>query len=128
MPCVADCEQCERMRRTREYIEAHRARRGELQRHAREVLARILDDTNRKSLEKDNRVHVTGSHGGRYVVTVGYSGNVYRLDAQGKYGESLCAHPEMVLNGALELPVEVAMATQILALQTDEPGFLAVAN
>lgn len=128
MPCGPDCEECARIQTAREKIEEYRAARVVLRDNARRVLVAILDDENRRRLQNEERVIVTGSHGGRYVVTMGYSGNVWRIGPKGGLSISFCAHPPMTVNGAVEVPVEVAMIGQILALQADEPGFLRVAN
>ncbi|MFI0481716.1 hypothetical protein [Actinomadura sp. 9N215] len=116
------------MQRDRASIEERAEKRKMLAEKARRILLDLLDDENRQRLKQHNRVEITGSNGGRFLVAVGYSGNVYRLDARGGILQSYCAHPYMMLRDATELPYEVAMISQILAIRADETGFLRVAN
>lgn len=128
MPCSPDCEECRRLDALRKDVAGRAERRGKLAEKARAALIEILSEENQRRLSREQRVIITGSHGGRYSVAIGYSGNIYRLNDRGEVDVSFCAHPPMMSDRWTECPYEYAMVAQILALQTDEPGFLAVAN
>ncbi|MBT2213488.1 hypothetical protein [Actinomadura sp. NEAU-AAG7] len=126
MPCGRPhCVQCAWTDQTPR-TEAQQKEAGEYREKAFHVLAAILDEDNRARLESGKHLVITGSHGGRYAVQTGYSGNVYRLDVKGQPFTSYCAHPPMIA-GTRDVPVQVAMVAQILAIQTDEIEFLRVA-
>jgi hypothetical protein len=68
---------------------------------------------------------VMGSAGGLYRIRRGTSGNVDWIDHDGSVGARLCAHPTMADGWMPDQGVAVA---QLLALTTDEAGFVRMAN
>jgi hypothetical protein len=90
---------------------------------ARALLEDWLTPAQRATLDRGH-IDVTGSAGGRYRIRTGggQAGNVDLLDARGRVLLSYCAHP-----GA-RVPHEDGFLAQLLHLETDEPGFVAVAN
>lgn len=91
---------------------------------ARETLLSLLSPEARREFEAHGRFKVRGSAGGQYIVEGhSHSMNVLRADSRLR----LCAHPRMHEEGG-DLPREDALIAQLLMLQFDEPGFLAIAN
>ncbi len=114
-----DEERWEREERIREQRERYRA----ASRRATETLRSLLTEENQRRLDAGFDLLIVGSAGGQYRVRHGYQGNIRRSD-----GRTFCAHPSMVTPEGDLLPTEDAMIAQILALVTDEPAFLRVAN
>lgn len=94
-----------------------------------EAVARALDLFNsRLSLEQYRqfcdyrRFGVRGSMGGRYVVEIGKSYNVFMVDYRGNALYAYCCAPDN------NLPVYDAMLAQKLWIETDERAFMDKAN
>jgi hypothetical protein len=68
------------------------------------------------------RFEVVGSAGGRYRVERGVLGNIVALAPDGRPTHRLCVHPDE------GLPLADMLVAQTLALQSDEPGVLRLAN
>jgi hypothetical protein len=68
---------------------------------------------------------IVGSHGTLYRINTGVSGNVEWITPDGEVGGQLCAHPTMAESW---LPTPDVMLSQMLALLTDEPEFVRLAN
>jgi hypothetical protein len=112
----------ERERAARERaIATERAARQSADQKAEALLLSLLDDTTREHYQLHGVIEIIGSVGTRYRIKRGVSGNVYWLDGN-REGGSFCCHPRE------GLPIPDVMLGQMLALQTDEPGFLALAN
>jgi hypothetical protein len=109
--------------REREYEEYNRQRQQAHDR-SRELLISLLDPTQRETYEELEWFEVTGSAGNQYRIHRGNSGNIHWL-SDGEVRGRLCAHPDFS-HGYLPDP-DVALA-QMLALLTDEPGFIRLAN
>lgn len=90
---------------------------------ARALLEDWLTPAQRGTLARGH-IDVTGSAGGRYRIRTngGQAGNVDLLDARGRVLLSYCAHP------GRRVPAEDGFLAQLLHLETDEPGFVQVAN
>jgi hypothetical protein len=114
---------------------------ADAERRAVELLPRVLNPRERAHFERTGRIVITGSEGGGYeILRHGYVGNVVTLQpvlvggpftTRARTGWALCAHPMMyVMNGdACErLPHTDAYIAQILAIKTNEKGFLRTAN
>lgn len=119
-------EQEERDRRARERRE--RVQREGQEREAAETRAEtfllsFLSEEQRASYRDNQRFEVVGSVGGRYRIRQGMVGNIDWLDENGQFGGSLCCHP----SGGY-LPRADIMLAQMLALTTDEVGFVRLAN
>lgn len=111
---------------------AEARRTGEAERkaangRARALLRLLLTDEQWSAYEDRRSFVVKAQSGQSYRIKHGYAGNVYLLDDEGREVESLCAHPSMHDEGK-PLPVEDAMAAQVLTLTTDEQAFREVAN
>jgi hypothetical protein len=94
---------------------------------AREVadilLVEHLDDEQRESWETRREFSVAAPSGCRYLITGnGVQGNVYSADAPDGRSWRFCIHPD------LGFPLEDALLTQKLLIETDEDEFLRVAN
>jgi len=89
------------------------------------LLLSLLDEAQQASYRRDGCFEVIGSHGTRYRVTRGTSGNILWIASNGDVGGRLCAHPTMEEQW---LPTADVMLAQMLALTTDEREFLRVAN
>jgi len=94
------------------------------------LLLSLLSPEQRASYERDRTFMVIGSAGGIYRIRPGAMGNVDWIDPASSGREVagvLCAHPQLwTPDGTLPDP-DVALA-QMLALTTDEAGFIATAN
>jgi hypothetical protein len=90
----------------------------------------LLSPEQQASYERDQAFVVIGSAGGIYRIRPGSAGNVDWIDPANSGHEVagvLCAHPQLwTPDGSLPDP-DVALA-QMLALTTDEAGFVATAN
>lgn len=82
-----------------------------------------LSTEQRASYANDQSFEVVGSAGNRYRINRGADHNVTYFSTNGRYSE-LCAVPQDVHL----LPYPLVALAQMLALVTDEPGFLQVAN
>lgn len=119
----------ERARRSREMAEARREAEQATRRRAEEVKERsltllrsILTPEQLEEFERRHRFTVVGSSGRRYrIKCAGQQGNVEWLNSVGNVGGAVCAHPSYVPDGD-------AWIAQKLALETDDEGFLRVAN
>lgn len=95
---------------------------------SRSLLESMLTPYQRHELERHQRFHVTGSRGRRYCIRAeGQAGNVDLVDDQQRKMASLCAHPGYT-EDRTRYPNPDAWLTQMLHIETDEDGFLAVAN
>lgn len=104
---------------------AQRAQREAATERARELLLVLLDAEQREQYALDRAFMVRGSAGGMYRIEYGTAGNI-KLCA-GAHNEAVvqyCGHPDDVD----DLPTEDVQVAQMLALQTDEPGFIAACN
>jgi hypothetical protein len=108
----------------RQRAEEHRRARELASARAEELLLSLLTDEQAASYRERGWFEVRGSRGGRWRIrNRGQSGNVDLMPEIGEEREATyCAHPP----GAL--PDADAHAAQMLALVTDEEGFLRVAN
>jgi len=91
---------------------------------AQELLLSLLTEAQAADYLDRGWFEVRGSAGGRYRIRRrGQAGNVDRMPDTGEEREaSLCAHPPG------HLPDADAHLAQMMALVTDEPGFLRTAN
>lgn len=97
------------------------AKREKAKTRARETLLFLLDPRQREQLEAENAFELeVGSR--RYRIRPGRK--VERLDAAGRVTSFFCAHPPTHLG----LPADDIAISQKLWLETDENGFLAIAN
>lgn len=92
---------------------------------ADELLLSMLSEDQRQTYQLRGEFEVIGSAGGVYRIRRGTSGNVDWLEPDGRVGARLCAHPTMAEGWLPDQDVAVA---QMLALITDEPGFVRLAN
>lgn len=92
---------------------------------ASELLMSLLSDEQAHAYHLTGEFEVMGSAGGLYRVRRGTSGNIDWIDPEGQVGARLCAHPTMAQGW---MPEQDVAAAQVLALITDEPGFVRVAN
>jgi hypothetical protein len=99
--------------------------RASAQNRGEALLLALLGDEQRSSYRERGSFAVVGSAGGRYLINKGVAGNVQWLDDGGQVGGALCAHPDMHESWLPHADVAIA---QMLALLTDEPAFLDVAN
>jgi hypothetical protein len=99
--------------------------RGEAETRARQLLETLLNETQLAMYRQHEYFEVVGSAGNRYRIVRGNAGNVHWLDDDGQVLGELCAHPSFT-HGWLPIP-DVA-AGQLLALITDEPTFIGIAN
>jgi len=104
--------------------QAHAMARAEAKIVAEALLISFLSEEQLASWRDHNRFEVVGSHGGRYRLNEGISGNVEWHGPNG-WQTKICAHPDMC--GTL-LPTADVVLSQMLALQTDEAAFVRVAN
>lgn len=95
------------------------AARVRARRQAEQLLLRLLPPVEVHRYQAHSFFHVTGSLGGLYQISHGYSGNICQVMPH--HGRRYCAHPPM------NVPVEAAMVSQMLMISTDEGGFLRVA-
>jgi hypothetical protein len=109
--------------RQRDYEEYERGRQAAHDR-AETLLISLLNETQRRTYEEHEWFEVVGSAGNLYRIHRGNSGNIHWLQ-DGEVAGRLCAHPSFN-HGYLPDP-DVALA-QMLALRTDEPGFIEMAN
>lgn len=105
---------------------------------ARDLLFEILTPKERQQFIRTTRFEITGSEGGRYLVsTHSDTGNVEPLTkmwvGNGPFrkrqvgpGNKLCAHPDPWLPGG-KLPLLDRIATQVLVIKSDEERFLRTA-
>lgn len=107
----------------REQQEARLRQREEIQRHFREAEARALEllrscltENQRRELDADDQFTVIAPSGREYLIVRGYAGNVY------SEGWCFCIHMDS------RLPVPDHMLAQKLMIETDEQGFLSIAN
>jgi hypothetical protein len=103
-----------------------RMQRQEAIRRSTELLESLLNDTQRESYCAHGHFDVVGSAGNIYRIEQGSNGNILWL-VDGEVAGRLCAHPHFGdAGGWLPLP-DVALG-QMLALVTDERGFIDIAN
>lgn len=130
----------ERIRRQAEALfirtEAERVAKEAAVAKAQMTLLSLLTPEQRNEYRARQRFHIRGSRGTLYRIQHGSSGNVRAVLTEADEGRGLhayCAHPEMTVRGddgkvLGYLPHEDAMIAQMLALESDEAAFLAVAN
>jgi hypothetical protein len=92
---------------------------------ARNTLLEFLTPEQRAEYEAHDHFVCTGSEGNRYRIERGSAGNVVYLDERGEAAGRLCAHPSMSEHWLPDADVALA---QMLALMTDEPNFVRIAN
>lgn len=96
------------------------------QTRGRDILLIVLDETQRAQYLATETFEVTGSAGNRYRIHRGNAGNIAYLDpVTGEERGRLCAHPSMREHW---LPDQDVALAQLLALTSDEPAFVALAN
>lgn len=124
----------QRMERRRRHEREELERREQLRLgtlRATELLVSFLDEAQRAQYASDGTFDVIGSHGGRYRIETGVTGNVTILHND-EVVVRLCAHPETDVyvdeRYVGTLPTPDVMLAQMLALQTDEVGFNRTAN
>jgi hypothetical protein len=86
------------------------------------LLTRLLNEAQKRELERDGCFVVTAPSGNRYRIDKGRSGNVKRIDATGQWIESFCIHQQEAV------PVYDTMLMQKLLIETHEAEFRRVAN
>jgi hypothetical protein len=92
-------------------------------------LRSLLSPAQLRALDRNAPIPVVGSHGTRYEVDPWHvDGNVRWYHPDGDYGGRLCCHPRAYDPTEGRLPQQDMIAGQILALRTDEPGWLEAAN
>jgi len=105
-------------------------KKQELERQAKEALAKQnaerlllahLSEEQREQLKRERAFTLHLPSGRKYRIGRGTHGNVQLLDESGQPIRRYCAQPPGV-------PVDDAVLAQKLALETDEEGFLRVAN
>lgn len=101
------------------------AARVEATSRAESLLLEMLSQSQRERYQLLGEFEVMGSAGTLYRIKRGVSGNVEWVNSDGVVGGRLCAHPTM-RDGWL--PTEDVVLAQFLALTTDEPAFLRLAN
>ena len=96
---------------------------------ANATLREFLTSDQWTSFERDRAFQVVGSAGGLYRIRYGTAGNVewWEPGSPSEVAGVLCAHPDM-WDGVDWLPTPDVMLAQMLALTTDEPGFVRTAN
>ena len=138
-PELAPEQQAERERRHLEATQRAAAReqqRREANEAAKRLLLSLLSPENQRRLEARTTIRITGSDGGAYEIETagGATGNIIRRSAgvdhpriPGSYRGRLCCHPRLSLPEG-QLPHYDAIASQCLMIESDEPGFLSLAN
>lgn len=101
------------------------AARVEATSRAESLLLEMLSQSQRERYQLLGEFEVMGSAGTLYRIKRGVSGNIEWVKPDGVVGGRLCAHPTM-RDGWL--PTEDVVLAQFLALTTDEPAFLRLAN
>jgi hypothetical protein len=129
LPPESQEDRAERERRREE----SRARAEKAQERALATLRSVVTAEQWEQWEQHNAIDVVGSKGTRYRIREGREGNVYQLDDQGELVFSWCAAPDGEVRDkdgevAGYLPTPDIVLGQLLALITDEPGFLRTAN
>lgn len=89
---------------------------------AKKLLRSLLSPKQKRELTERQQFSMVGSEGGIYEIRQGRSGNVYRVDKEGRRDMSYCCHPREYV------PDEDTMLAQKLALETDEGAFCELAN
>lgn len=89
---------------------------------AKALLTSKLDKKQLSDFKEKESFVVTGSNGGRYLITKGISGNVCAITKRGKEKARYCFHP------VGDLPVYDVMLSQKLMLETKEKEAIEVAN
>lgn len=115
------------MRRLYAQREERHRREGRVEANSRaeELLLTMLSEDQAAELRRNDSFTVIGSAGGVYRIRRGVSGNVDWILPDGGVGGVLCAHPTMAEHW---LPQQDVAVSQLLALTTDEPSFVRVAN
>jgi hypothetical protein len=94
-------------------------------------LRRVLNADQWESYVDTESFHVRGSDGHTYRIENGTNGNVVKIDSKCTDRIRYCAHPNMYMDETRTgdpLPVPDVLLGQALALITDAPAFLDVAN
>jgi len=104
-------------RRSAERISAHS--------RAEELLLSLLSPEQAESYSRSKSFIVQGSHGGRYRIAEGVSGNILLVNDEDESLARFCAHPTMRESW---LPTPDVQVAQLLALITDEKQFIDTAN
>jgi len=113
--------------RIEEVLEQRQLLHNQRQNRALELLKSLLTPEQWADYTANQAFIVRGSDGVEYEIEHGTNGNVIaRLeDRRVRY----CAHPRLWDSTTrTQLPVPDVLAAQVLALKTDAPGFVAVAN
>lgn len=108
-----------------EAVQARATARTRAADRAEEFLVSMLSDRQKESYRLNGEFEVMGSAGNLYRIKRGKSGNIEWIKPDGKVGGKLCAHPH---EGRAWLPTPDVMLAQMLALTTDEPSFIRIAN
>jgi hypothetical protein len=122
-----EAERAERAKQAR--IKAEEAARlaEQAKDRARDLLRLLLTEEQWAAYEEAKEFVVTAASGRRYKIVHGYAGNIHLLGDDDGTDERLCIHPSMYIDGG-PLPVEDALASQVLMLTADEERFRNVAN
>lgn len=125
-PTAADLRRSVERERRERMVRYNRGRARSLrlrvaERRARELLVAVLDPVQRADFEAEQGFRViVGDR--RYWIAHGYAGNICRVDDRGAKLDNYCVH------GPSHLPTFDHMLAQKLLLETDEEGFLSLAN
>lgn len=92
---------------------------------AEELLLSLLSPDQAESYSRSKSFIVQGSHGGRYRIAEGVSGNILLVNDEDESLARFCAHPSMAESW---LPTPDVQVAQLLALITDEKQFIDTAN
>ena len=90
-----------------------------------DLLVSLLPDDQVQRYRNQGVFEILGSHGTLYRIREGVSGNIEWIKPGGEVGGVLCAHPSM-RDGWL--PTPDVLASQLLAITTDEREFVRIAN
>ena len=102
--------------------EERERRQKEAEERAEKILDENLDEDQRKAYAERKVVPITTAKGRKYLIKKGRTGNVYRIDEQGKEVERFCIHPNEAV------PDQDTMLGQLLWLRWCEDDFLRIAN
>lgn len=119
-PRVVETDEQRAAREERERQRAADA--AEAKARATELLLSVLDEQQAADFLERKEFTVEGSDGKRYLIREGRMHNVFEIDEDGNRVVEICGHVRP------HIPNEDNLAAQKLALETDAPRFLQIAN